>query len=65
MKDTITTIATGVTGVGAVQFADTIPTADDIQSYGQLFIQVVIGILTIWKMFRKKKTDVSDKSQDQ
>lgn len=64
MKDTLTTIVTGATGVGAVQIAEAIPTADDIQSYGQLFIQLVIGFLTIYKMFKKKK-NVSDQSQDQ
>lgn len=66
MRDTISTIVTGATGVGAVQIADNIPTADDIQGYGQLFIQLVIGVLTIWKMFRRKKQDaVSDTPQNQ
>ena len=60
MKDTIGTIVTGVTGVGAVQLADNIPTSDDIQNYGQLIIQIVIGILTILKMFKKKKNGLSD-----
>lgn len=57
MKDTLTTIATGISGVGAVQLADTIPTSDDIQNYGQLIIQLVIGIITIVKMFKKKKSN--------
>lgn len=65
MKDTLTTIATGITGVGAVQLADTIPTSDDIQNYGQLIIQLVIGIITVIKMFRKKKSNgVPDQTQD-
>ena len=65
MKDTLTTIATGIGGVGAVQIADTIPTSDEIQNYGQLFIQLIIGVFTILKMFKKKKkTDVSDQIQD-
>lgn len=66
MKDTLTTIATGVTGVGAVQIAESIPTSDDIQNYGQLLIQFVIGLVTIWKMLRnRKKNAVSDSEQNQ
>ena len=66
MKDTLNTIATGVMGAGAVELADKIPTADEIQNYGQLLIQLVIGIFTIWKMFRKKKQDgISDTEQNQ
>lgn len=65
MKDTLTTIATGLTGVGAVQLADTIPTSDDIQNYGQLIIQLVIGIFTVIKMLRKKKSNgLPDQTQD-
>lgn len=64
MKDTLTTIATGIGGVGAVQIADTIPTSDDIQNYGQLIIQLVIGLFTILKMFKKNKSNVSDQIQD-
>ena len=65
MKDTLTTLVTGAAGVGAVQVAENIPTADDIQSYGQLIIQLVIGIITVVKMLRKKKNNaVSDQIQD-
>lgn len=65
MKDTISTIVTGATGVGAVQLADSIPTSDDIQNYGQLIIQLVIGIITVIKMLKKKKNNaVSDPTED-
>jgi hypothetical protein len=65
MKDTLTTLVTGAAGVSAVQVAEAIPTADEIQSYGQLFIQLVIGIITVVKMLRKKKNNaVSDQIQD-
>ena len=57
MKDTIQTIATGVMGAGAVELADKIPTADEVQNYGQLLIQLIIGIFTIVKMFKKKKNN--------
>lgn len=65
MRDTLTTIATGITGVGAVQLADTIPTSDDIQNYGQLIIQLIIGIITVFKMFKRKKDNgVQDQAKD-
>lgn len=65
MKDTIQTIATGVIGAGAVELADKIPTADEVQSYGQLLIQLIIGIITVVKMLKKKKNNaVPDQAED-
>lgn len=48
---------TAVIGETAVSMADQVvmPTPDDIQSFGQLFIQLIIGIVTIWKMVKKPK----------
>jgi hypothetical protein len=53
----LSTLLTGGIGTLAVTAADQIsmPAPEDIQSLGQLFIQVIIGIITIWKMVKKPK----------
>lgn len=57
MQDNFNTLLTGTIGTAAVQIADqvTMPAPEDIQSVGQLLIQVIIGIITIWKMVKKPK----------
>jgi hypothetical protein len=53
----LNTLLTGTIGAVAVQVADqvTMPTPEDVQTIGQLLIQLVIGIVTIWKMVKKPK----------
>jgi hypothetical protein len=57
----IQTILTGVAGevlvatTGAAVEAASLPTTDEVQTIGQLLIQFVIGVVTIWKMFKKPK----------
>jgi hypothetical protein len=57
MQHNLNTLLTGTIGTAAVQIADqvTMPAPEDIQSVGQLLIQVIIGIITIWKMVKKPK----------
>jgi hypothetical protein len=61
MQNTITTILTGTLGVAGVEVAETVATTvpgpEEVQSIGQLIIQVVIGIITIWKLLKKPKTN--------
>jgi hypothetical protein len=54
MKQTILTAITGeslLTIAGAAE----IPPTDEIQNVGQLVIQLIIGIITIWKLVKKPK----------
>jgi hypothetical protein len=58
MKDTIIKAVTGevaIIGTSAVASVVTIPTADEVQSIGQLIIQAIIGIVTIWKVLKDRK----------
>jgi len=32
-----------------------IPAPDEVQNVGQLIIQIVIGIITVWKLLKKPK----------
>lgn len=53
----INTLLTGSLGTIAVSAADqlSMPAAEEVQSFGQLLIQLIIGIITIWKMVKKPK----------
>jgi hypothetical protein len=68
MKDTIIKAVTGevaIIGTSAVASAVSIPTADEVQSIGQLIIQAIIGIVTIWKVLKdRKKAKDTYKSND-
>lgn len=59
MQNNILTILTGATGVGLVEATEvatsTIPSPAEIQDIGSLVIQLVIGIITIWKLIKKPK----------
>jgi hypothetical protein len=58
MKDTIIKAATGevaILATSAMATAVEIPTADEVQSIGQLIIQAIIGIVTIWKVLKDRK----------
>jgi hypothetical protein len=58
MTDTIKSIAVGATGVAASLGAkEVIPTPDEITMFGQLLIQLAIGIATIWRLFKKPKKE--------
>lgn len=59
MQNTINTILTGATGVGLVEATEVVssgmPTPSEINDLGSLVIQVIIGIITIWKLVKKPK----------
>jgi hypothetical protein len=61
MQNNITTILTGTLGVAGVEVAEAVATSvpgpEEVQSIGQLIIQVVIGIITIWKLIKKPKNN--------
>lgn len=61
MSNNILTIATGSIGVASVQatemIASNIPSPEEVQTVGQLLIQLVIGIVTIWKLIKKPKNE--------
>lgn len=57
-KDTLLTAGVGellVMATGSVTEVASIPTPDEIQTVGQLIIQLFIGIVTIWKLVKKPK----------
>ena len=59
MRSTILTAVGGevlVAATGAVNEVAQLPTPDEVQTVGQLLIQLVIGIVTIWKLLKKDKT---------
>jgi hypothetical protein len=60
MKDTIIKAVTGevaIIGTSAVASAVVIPTAEEVQSIGQLIIQAIIGIVTIWKVLKDRRKE--------
>lgn len=61
MKDNLLTLMTGSVGVATVQVteavATTIPSPEEVSSIGQLLIQIIIGIVTVWKLIKKPKNE--------
>jgi hypothetical protein len=61
MKDHILTLMTGTVGVATVEVteavATTIPSPEEVSSIGQLLIQIIIGIVTVWKLIKKPKNE--------
>lgn len=59
-KPTLLTAGVGellVAATGAIHEVATIPTPEEVQTVGQLLIQLIIGIVTIWKLVKKPKKD--------
>lgn len=53
-KTTLLTATVGevlVTATGAIEP----PSPDEVQTFGQLIIQIIIGIVTVWKLWRDGK----------
>jgi hypothetical protein len=61
MKDNIITLLTGSVGVATVSAAEAvasnIPTPEEVSSIGQLIVQIIIGIVTVWKLIKKPKNE--------
>lgn len=59
MENNIGTLLTAAVGATAVEVAGAVnmPTPDEIQGVGQLAIQVIIALITIWKLVKKPKKD--------
>ena len=61
MQNNFNTILTGILGVSTVEVtevvAQSVPTPEEVSSIGQLLIQIVIGIVTVWKLLKKKKDE--------
>jgi hypothetical protein len=56
MKNTLLTAITGETLVLLTGVTDTVvPAPEEVQNVGQLIIQVIIGIITVWKLLKKPK----------
>lgn len=65
MQNNINTLLTGAVGTAAVEIADKVqmPAPEDVQSIGQLLIQLIIGAITIWKMLKKPRSKDPDNGQ--
>jgi hypothetical protein len=61
MKDHILTLMTGTVGVATVEVTEAVatsmPTPEEVSSIGQLLIQIIIGIVTVWKLVKKPKNE--------
>ena len=61
MKDQILTLMTGTVGVATVEVteavATSVPTPEEVSTIGQLLIQIIIGIVTVWKLVKKPKNE--------
>jgi hypothetical protein len=55
MNNYTATLLTAVAGETAVTIAGAIPTPDQVQNVGQLIIQAIIALITIWKLVKKPK----------
>jgi hypothetical protein len=54
MKNTLLVAAVGEAAI-AVADKITLPSAEEIQAIGQLVLQIIVAVATIWKMFKKEK----------
>jgi hypothetical protein len=52
--NTLLTAVVGETAITATSMAP-MPTSDDVQNIGQLIIQAIIAIITVWKLVKKPK----------
>lgn len=59
INENVTTVAVGAVGAGAVEATNVlmanIPTPDEVSTIGQLLIQLVIGVVTVWRIIKKPK----------
>lgn len=56
MKNTLFTAITGETLLTVTGAMDaSLPAPSDVQDIGQIVIQIVIGIITVWKLLKKPK----------
>lgn len=57
MNQNFNTLLTAVIGEGAITATSMapIPSSDDVQNIGQLIIQAIIAIITVWKLVKKPK----------
>jgi hypothetical protein len=55
MKHDLLTIATGAAGVTAVEVVNQLPSPSEMQSIGSLIIQIIVGLITIFKLLKKDK----------
>lgn len=54
----------GLGGIGAVQGVSQVPSdGTPTIELGKLIIQIVIGIATLWKMFKKPKEVISNQNK--
>nr|WP_294931293.1 hypothetical protein [uncultured Flavobacterium sp.] len=53
---------TGTVGIGAIQGVETFPAPTPTSEIIKIAIQVVIGIATLWKMFKKPKEVISNQN---
>lgn len=55
-NDTLNTIATAVAGSMTTAAASVvIPTDDQITTFGNLVIQAIIALATVWRLIKRKK----------
>jgi hypothetical protein len=62
--NTLLTAGIGNMGVVIASSAE-LPTPAEVQSIGQLIIQAIIAIVTVWKLVKKPKPTQKNDSQDQ
>jgi hypothetical protein len=57
MNSNFSTLLTAVAGETAVALTGAVqmPTPDEVQSVGQLIIQAIIALITVWKLVKKPK----------
>ena len=48
-------ILTAIVGQATILVTTTMPSADDVQLIAQTLIQLIIGIVTIWKILSDRK----------
>lgn len=57
MQNNFSTLLVAAAGETAVALtgAAQLPTPDEVQSVGQLIIQAIIALITVWKLVKKPK----------
>ena len=55
MKDSINTIAMGITGAAGTEIVGTMPDLSQMQTISQIVIQIIIGIVTLFHLHKANK----------
>ncbi|KLT70352.1 MULTISPECIES: hypothetical protein [unclassified Flavobacterium] len=58
------TLLTGTMGIGAIQGVEAMPSPTPTSEIIKIAIQLIIGVITAWKMLKKPKEVISNQNTE-